>query len=89
MSLLEYEIAMKKMRSLNTQSKKDGGEFLTTLFPGDLFISFHHDIQDCQGVYIKRSDISTFSFDKIFSDMESSFHCDISKVEMKIIGSAK
>ncbi len=89
MPLLEYEIVMKKMRSLNAQSKKDGGEFLTTLFPGDLFISFHQNIHDSYGVYIKRSDISSVSFDKIISDMNVYFQNDILKLEIKMIGTSK
>ena len=80
---------MKKMRSLNAHSKRDGGEFLTTLFPGDIFISFHHPSQDCYAFYVKRSDLSATSFDKIFMDMNTYFQNDTTKIECKMIGSLK
>lgn len=80
---------MKKMRSLHIQTKKDGGEFLTTLFPGDAFISFHHTSNECFGVYVKRSDFSKAVFEKIFADLNDYFKNDIGKVEVKVIGAHK
>lgn len=80
---------MKKMRSLHVHTKKDGGEFLTTLFPGDIFVSFHHTSQDCFGVYVKRSDLSKVVFDKIFVDANAYFQQDMTHIEMKMIGSLK
>lgn len=77
------------MRSLHIQTKKDGGEFLTTLFPGDIFVSFHHASQDCLGVYVKRSDLSKGVFDKVFVDVKTYFQNDIAKVDLKIIGALK
>ena len=89
MPLFEYEIVMNKMRSLNAKTKTDGGEFLTTLFPGDIFISFHHPSQDCFAEYVKKSDLGVAAFDKIFTEMTAYFKNDIAKIEVKIIGTLK
>ena len=80
---------MKKLRSLHVQTKKDGGEFITTLFLGDVFVSFHNSSQDCIGVYVKRGDLSKAVFDKIFTDANTYFQQDMAKVEMKMIGTLK
>jgi two-component system chemotaxis response regulator CheB len=80
---------MKKMRSLHIQTKKDGGEFLTTLFPGDAFLTFHLTSNDCIGVYVKRSDLSKLAFEKIFAEVIEYFKQDVSNVEMKLIASKK
>jgi two-component system chemotaxis response regulator CheB len=80
---------MKKMRSLHIQTKKDGGEFLTTLFPGDAFLSFHHSSNDCFGVYVKRSDLGKPVFEKILAEVSEYFANDLGKVEMKVIGAKK
>lgn len=77
------------MRSLHIQTKKDGGEFLTTLFPGDAFLSFHHSSNDCFGVYVKRTDLGKPVFEKIFAEVSEYFANDLGKVEMKVIGAAK
>lgn len=80
---------MKKMRSLHIQTKKDGGEFLTTLFPGDGFISFHHSNQECLGVYVKKSDLVTASFEQIMSQVTNYFGGELGKIEVKMIGFEK
>ena len=77
------------MRSLHVQTKKDGGEFLTTLFPGDVFISFHHPSQDCFGVYVKKTDFGKAAFEQICTQVNDYFKSDLGKVEVKIIGGAK
>lgn len=80
---------MKKMRSLHIQTKKDGGEFLTTLFPGDAFLSFHHSSNECFGVYVKKSDLSKAVFEKILVELNQYFSNDFNKVEMKVIAAKK
>lgn len=80
---------MKKMRSLYSQTKNKGGEFLTTLFQGDVFISLHHTSQDCFGVYVKKSDLSESVFESIYSEASEYFNHDLINVEMKLIGASK
>lgn len=80
---------MKKMRSQHPQTKKEGGEFLTTLFPGDAFISFHHVSQDCVAFYIKRNELSVETFEKVMSFVSDYFKSEIGKIEVKTIGIAK
>ncbi len=76
---------MKKMRSLQPQTKKDGGEFLVTLFPGDVFISFHHVNQESAAFSIKRTELTTESYEKVFGFVSEYFSGDFSKIEVKII----
>lgn len=80
---------MKKMISLKSQTKKEGGEFLTTLFPGDVFISFHMGETDCLGVYLKKADSTSANFDKIFATVTEYFKCDFSKIDIKVISKSK
>ncbi len=80
---------MKKMRSQNPQTKKEGGEFLTTLYAGDAFISFHHSSQDCVGFLVKRSELESAAFEKIVTFTNDYFGGEHAKVEVKIIGTAR
>ncbi len=80
---------MKKMISLKSQSKKEGGEFLTTLFPGDVFISFHMGEMDCLGIYLKKADVTSANFDKIFATVTEYFRCDFSKIDIKAIAKSR
>lgn len=80
---------MKKMRSQQAQTKKEGGEFLTTLFPGDVFISFHHSSQNCAAFYVKRNEVDAQAFEKIMAFVADYFNSDFSKVEVKIIAQAR
>lgn len=76
------------MRSLQAENKKGGGEFLTTLFLGDVFISFHHLSEDCFGVYVKKSDLSKTALENIFSKANKYFNDDLKKVEVKLVGAS-
>lgn len=76
---------MKKMRSLIPYTKKEGGEFMVTLYPGDAFLSFHHSSEDCFGIYVKRVDLDKATFEKTLALVNDYFKGELSKVEMKII----
>lgn len=80
---------MNKMRSLIPQTKKNGGEFLVTLFPNDVFLSFHHSDQNCLGIYIKRIDLSSVSLEKVMTAVNSYFNSDLGNVELKMISTSK
>lgn len=80
---------MKKMRSLQPQTKKDGGEFLVTLYPGDVFISFHHTNQESVAFSVKRTELSVQSYEKIFMFVSEYFKSEFSKIEVKMIGLQK
>jgi two-component system chemotaxis response regulator CheB len=80
---------MKKMRAQIPCTKKEGGEFLVTLYAGDTFLSFHHSSQDCFGIYVKRMDIGAPAFEKVFSMVKDYFKDDLSKIEMKAIAIPK
>lgn len=77
------------MRSLQPQVKKDGGEFLVTLFPGDIFVSFHHNDQENAGFYLKKMDLTQASYEKVFAFVSEHFKSDLAKVEVKLIGLAR
>lgn len=79
---------MKKMRSLQPHTKKDGPEFLVTLFPGDVFVSFHHSNQESVGCYIKKIDQNVQGYEKAFIFVNEFFKGELNKVEMKVIGQA-
>ena len=76
---------MKKMHSQKIQTKNDGGEFLVGLLPGDAFISFHHHSQECLGVFYKKFDLTSNSFDLLLSEVSEYFSGDLGKIEIKII----
>lgn len=77
------------MRSLIPQTKKEGGEFLVPLFPGDVFLSFHHVNSDCIGIYVRKSDLGNGALETIFTTVIAYFKDDVSKLELKIISSDK
>ena len=62
---------------------------MTTLYPGDAFISFHLGETDCMAILIKKADISAASFDKVFASVTEYFKCDFSKIDVKVIGNLK
>lgn len=77
------------MRSGYSQTKKDAGEFLTTLYPGDAFISFHLGETDCMAVFLKKADLNSGNFDKAFASVTEYFKCDFSKIDVKVIANVK
>ena len=79
---------MKKMHSLQMHTKKEGGEFFMTLFPGDVLISFHSKV-DCLGVYYLKFDLNSQNFEKTFTQVHEYFKGDLQEVEVKMIATAK
>jgi two-component system chemotaxis response regulator CheB len=77
------------MRSLIPQSKKEGGEYIVALFPGDVFLSFHHSNSDCIGFYVRRTEIGKVSYEKVFSMVTAYFNEATPKLEVKIIAADK
>ncbi|MBC7429912.1 MAG: chemotaxis-specific protein-glutamate methyltransferase CheB [Bacteriovorax sp.] len=80
---------MKKMQSQKIQTKHEGGEFIMTLVPGDAFISFHHDSQECMAVHFKKHELTAADFEILARQAKDYFSDEFSKIEMKVIANAK
>ncbi|MBC7715046.1 MAG: chemotaxis response regulator protein-glutamate methylesterase [Rhizobacter sp.] len=80
---------MKKLLPQKIQTKREGGEFLTSLIPGDAFISFHHSNGECMAVYFKKFDLIPVNFEKLNESVKEYFSGEFSKIEMKVIAVTK
>jgi two-component system chemotaxis response regulator CheB len=77
---------MKNMPPQIFQTKREGGEFLVKLELGDAFISFHHTSEECMGIYVRKNELTSANFEKIFTQVKDYFSSDLGKVELKVIG---
>lgn len=77
---------MKRLKALQPQTNKEGGEFFLTLYPGDCFLSFHGQKADNVGYLVKRSDLNDKTFSDIYKYAQTYFGDSLFKCEMKIIG---
>lgn len=79
---------MKKMFSGEILTKKLGGEFLSKLAPGDVFVSIHTPDENCLGFYLKQSDLKRATLADLFQKSSDYFQdAKLPSLEIKIIGS--
>ena len=76
---------MKKLSSLDFQTKARGGEYFIELMPGDIFLSFHTSHGDCAAVTLKKNEVIEKNFEKVFFQVQDYFK-DLKNIEMKLIG---
>lgn len=80
---------MNKMQPQKIQTSKEGGEFLLSLHPGDVFLSFHHSSNDCAAIHLRKNNLNDSMFDQTMKQVVDYFSGDLSRVELKIITSEK
>lgn len=76
---------MKKLSSLDFQTKAKGGEYFIELMAGDVFLSFHTSHGDCAGVFLKKSEVAEKNFEKVFFLVQDYFK-ELKNIELKLIG---
>ena len=79
---------MSEVNTKKIMSKSEGGEYILNLSLGDVFISFHHNSQNCVGFFVKKSDLTEEYFKSIDTQVKAYFSDLVeNEIEVKIIGS--
>lgn len=77
---------MRRMISGEYYTKNSGGEYLTVISPGDVFISLHGKNNDCLGIILSRTDLKEDNLEKIIIRISDYFKAEVKHLEVKLIG---
>lgn len=77
---------MKKMNPKDIVTTKTGGEYLTELTPGDVFVSMHTTEGNCLAFYLRKQDLKKTIIDDLLTKVGDYFPIEeLHKSEVKII----